>query len=72
MGGGGVGQRKKVTPPGLDRLDRWPKVMQNLVEAYGSEAVWEAGIKIHGYPPTWINEGSNAVKVAEAIESHRT
>lgn len=35
------------------RPDDWPSNLRHLVGTYGAGAVWQGGMKLFGYPPTW-------------------
>lgn len=42
--------------------------MRHLVEKYGGKRVWQAGLKVLKFPPTWVQETASAVAVAEELE----
>ena len=42
-----------------------------MVAEFGEAAVWSAGLKALGYPPTWIHCGYEKDLVQEALEAKR-
>lgn len=45
----------------------WPAPLLPLVEACGADAVWNTGIDILGFPPTWILDSNELRQVEEAL-----
>lgn len=42
-------------------------MMLPTVRRYGSRSVWNVGLAVLGYPPTWITSGEEIFKLTEAI-----
>lgn len=50
----------------------WPKLLHDLVSRYGSHAVYDIGMKVLGFPATWVGLASelHAIKQALVSQSH--
>lgn len=70
---GAEDNKPKLTTPGelpgtdLESLDAWPPVMRELVTKFGGQRVWNVGLTILKWPPTWAHESQTARRVAEAL-----
>lgn len=42
--------------------------MRSLVERHGPAEVWQRGLAVLGYPPTWALTGRELVTVRKALE----
>ena len=47
----------------------WPALIRPLVDAYGPQAVWDAGFDLMGMPATWITEKSEADRLNKFLFS---
>lgn len=47
----------------------WPAPLHHLVQAHGADAVWYTGLDALGFPPTWVNTGSEIAAVRRALET---
>jgi len=45
----------------------WPAQLRTLVQAHGVDAVWNQGLEILGYPPTWAIRGSEIAQIRRAF-----
>jgi len=48
--------------------DEWPAVIRSLVQQYGAEQVWRAGLAVFGYPPTWTHRFNEVSRLQAALE----
>lgn len=55
-------------PPVLANISEWPAQLRFLIESYGFARVWEAGLRVLGFPPTWIHATNEAEAVLAALE----
>jgi hypothetical protein len=55
-------------PPVLANHSEWPVQLKFLIEEYGIERVWSAGIATLGFPPTWVHSTAEAERVLAALE----
>jgi hypothetical protein len=46
----------------------WPESLRDVVKQHGGERVYDVGLKVLGYPPTWLMERATADRVIEAIK----
>lgn len=58
-------QPKKLAGLPLDFQD--DPTLQALADRYGIAAVWQAGIEVSEYPPTWQLSGFQLMQVAELL-----
>jgi hypothetical protein len=42
----------------------------NLIERFGAERVWDAGIDVLKYPPTWAPDGFEILTLAERLNEN--
>jgi hypothetical protein len=47
----------------------WPACLHRLVEEYGAEQVWECGLRVLGFPPTFVHTADEMRRVKAAIAS---
>jgi hypothetical protein len=46
----------------------WPEQLRDAVRQHGPKRVWDAGIRVMSYPPTWITESTKAARVLEELK----
>lgn len=46
---------------------RWHWIMQSLVKLVGPQTVWDVGLKVLEYPPTWVDTHAEADIVESAV-----
>ena len=44
------------------------KHLQGLIDRFGADVVWEVGINVLGYPPSWLVGPEDALTIQDAIE----
>lgn len=49
--------------------EHWPPGLLDLVEQYGGDAVYAAGMEVLGFPATWANCGEEFKKIREQLAS---
>jgi hypothetical protein len=45
----------------------WPHLLRPLVAKFGAGAVWEVGLRVLNYPPTWATDGSERRKIESEL-----
>jgi hypothetical protein len=63
--------RKEVMPkqqPKAQPDPSWPALLRDLVQTYGADAVYQTGLHILGYPPTWITTASEVAILRRGLE----
>lgn len=45
----------------------WPDELRPMVAKFGPQAVWETGLKVNGYPPTWELHGSARNRIEDEL-----
>jgi hypothetical protein len=57
-------------PNTLRDLSNWPHMLQPVIATHGVAAVWAAGLRTLGYPPTWITGHTEAMPLLAALGTH--
>ncbi len=47
--------------------DAWPESLHAAIRTCGVNRVWNVGLAMLGYPPTWIDSGRGAAAVLQAL-----
>jgi len=55
-------------PPALADANEWPAQLKYLVQSYGAARVWEVGLRVLKFPPTWIHATNEAELVLAGLE----
>ena len=55
-------------PPVLASISEWPAQLRHLVGSFGAARVWRTGLRVLGFPPTWIHATNEATAVLIALE----
>lgn len=55
-----------VAPLVMANRDRWTSPLWKLVTAHGVDAMWNLGLDVLGYPPTWASTAQENKLVMDA------
>jgi hypothetical protein len=60
-------------PPVRGDKTEWPTPTHDLVEAYGSDVVFQTGLDLLGWPPTWILRDTDPglTRLRDRLAQHR-
>jgi len=50
----------------------WPESLRDVVKQHGGERVYDVGLRVLEYPPTWLSEADKAKQVIEAVKQEAT
>ncbi len=76
MGRGGVdaeahAERLKAMNEEFNRhignVQSWPEPLRDAVRQHGPRRVWDVGLSVLDYPPTWVTEATKAGAVIAAL-----
>lgn len=60
--------RDRPCPPGCRLVSQWPAPLQSFCLALGVDAVYEVGLDVLGFPPTWANTARELFAVVKVVE----
>ena len=46
----------------------WPAQLHPFLTSSGADAVWQTGVRVLGYPPTWAMTGREVLAVVQALK----
>lgn len=48
-------------------VDHWPTMLRPLVREFGAKRVYEKGMEVLGFPPTWVHAAGEIAAMEAAL-----